>query len=566
MAQTPRGRRPSGQPQQSYGNGQSPYTNQGGYIPQQNTPTGFRQTQASGNTTGNGGRKRTLTPAQRRAREQKKREILRRRRKHRRLLIAIIFLILLVAGFFGITKLNGSREKSQEPELDKLDQAAGYDEELDYDGPPVANIAFVGDISVSADQVKDALRSDNTYDFDKAFNLVSYHLKNADYAVGNFESTIVDGLSFGGQPYYNAPVQLAGSIHNAGIKLVSTANTVMLNNGIDGLVSTKDYLNQSQLETVGTYYSQEERDKDGGAYIRTIHNIKFAFLSYSKGTDAVTMPEGCEYAMNTLYEDYSDYWTNVRESQIRSDIQAAKDAGAEVIVALVHWGSEYGRSVSKPQQEIAELLMSCGVDAIIGTHSHIVSSMGFETVELADGTKKECFVAYGLGDFYTDPEQEKAQTAMILNLEFSKDRYGSVSITGAHYTPLYMNITEINKKRHFELMDVYDTLAYLAGIDELSSEQALLHNKLLDVLDDIHYYVNEEMDAGPSEEVRLMAQKAIDGGRISDYKIQLIQEEEAAEASALAERAAEEKNQQGSDAVVPEDVSGWEADPGANTE
>ena len=66
----------------------------------------------------------------------------------------------------------------------------------------------------------------------------------------------------------------------------------------------------------------------------------------------------------------------LNSTQIRQDVQAAKDAGADVIVALVHWGSEYGRSISEPQQEAADLLMKNGVDVIIGTHSHLVGEYG----------------------------------------------------------------------------------------------------------------------------------------------------------------------------------------------
>lgn len=36
-----------------------------------------------------------------------------------------------------------------------------------------------------------------------------------------------------------------------------------------------------------------------------------------------------------------------------------------------------GRYISEPQQEAADLLMKNGVDVIIGTHSHLVGSMGF---------------------------------------------------------------------------------------------------------------------------------------------------------------------------------------------
>ena len=488
-------------------------------------------------STGRSGASR-LTPEQRRARERRRQELLRRRRRHRRTLIGIVLLLVIAVAFFLIKSLNGTSDAATDAGLDEMDMEDLDDEaeEKLYDGPPVATIAFVGDISASADQVRAVTKNDGTYDFSVPFADVAdyFSADNVAYAVGNFESTIVDGLNFGGEPYYNAPVQLAGSLRSLGFRLMSTANTYALNNGIEGLASTKRYLTEAKLRSVGTYLSQEDRDKDGGAYIRSIHKIKFAFLSYTKGTDSVTMPQGCEYALNTLYNDYSDYWTDLKSAQIREDVQAAKDAGAEVIVALVHWGSEYGRSVRDSQEEVTELMLSSGVDVIIGTHSHLVSEMGFREVEMADGTTKNCFVAYGLGDFYTDPEQPEAQQSLILNLEFSKDDDGDVSITGASYVPIYMNITEENGKRQFAILDVYKNLADLKRTT-MDSTQAELFNNLLDTVDELHSYAGEELDAGPAAEDQRVVAKAIEEGPVSSSEIRDLKRIEKAASEAAQE-------------------------------
>ncbi|MDD6022642.1 MAG: CapA family protein [Oscillospiraceae bacterium] len=510
---------------------------------------GYDTAQGSGQTTGG------LTKAERRARILRQREIMRKKRRNRRLLIAIVFLLVVGILFFVIRHFNGSENAPTDAGLDELDQAMDLEEaaeEAAYDGSPVARIAFVGDISVSQAQVQDATRSDGTYDFAQPFQSITGYLSGVDYAVANFETTMVDDLSYGGEPYYNAPVQLAGSLRGLGFRLVSTANTYMLNNGIDGLVSTKNYLTEAKLKSVGTYLSQEDRDKDGGAYIRDLHKIRFAFLSYTKGTDSVTMPEGCEYALNTLYDDYSDYWTDLRSSQIREDIQACKDAGAEVIIALVHWGSEYSRSVNTSQETVTKLMLENGVDVIIGTHPHVVGKMGFQEVELLDGTRKQCFVAYSLGDFYTDPEKDAACSTVMLSLEFSKDDQGKVTISDACYAPLYMQITEVDNKKHFELLDIYSTIAGLERLEKMNSQQATQMNTLLSALDTIHSNAGEELDMGPQDEDMRVVSKAIEDGAFSADEIRALRDEErAAEASAKAALAAEQKQT----VPEPEDVT-----------
>ena len=478
------------------------------------------------------------------AQERKRQQHIRKQRRKRRTLYGVLFLFLLIVVFFAVWILHGFAGRPLDEGLDELDMDM---EELDdeaeeklYDGPPVATIAFVGDISVSAEQVRAVTKPDGNYDFNVPFeDIADYFSKDSiAYAVADFETTLVDDMPFGKEPYYNAPIELAGSLRGLGFRLMSTANTYALNNGIEGLVSTKNYLTTAKLRSVGTYLSQSDRDKDGGAYIRDIHKIKFAFLSYTKGTDSVTMPEGCEYALNTLYTDYSDYWSELRTNQIRRDIQAVKDAGAEVIVVLLHWGSEYSRTVSQPQQDLTELLLNNGVDVIIGTHSHLVSKMGFEQVELSDGTTKQCFVAYSLGDFYTDPDDSMAQQSLILNLTFERGEDGNVTITNANYIPIYNYITEIAGQRTFRLLDVYSNMAELKRVD-MTSDQAELFNQLLDTVDTMHNYCGEEMDAGPLDQDRRIVDKAMEEGEVSSADIRAKKRDEENAAEEAAKEAAE---------------------------
>lgn len=510
---------------------------QGGRMPQ-NNPHNYRSAAQYGQVPGSnsGG----LTPEQRRVRQQRRQEQMNRRLSHRRFVFGVLLLLIVVVSFLVIKAVNGGLDDVAQMELDDID-AGGVDEEAEealYSGPPVATIAFVGDISVSADQVAAATKADGTYDFSLPLSDVKDHISEAAYAVGDFETNMVDGLSYGGEPYYNAPVQLAGSLRGLGFRLMSTANTYALNNGIEGLISTKNYLTEAGLKSVGTYTSQAERNENGGAYIRTIHKIRFGFLSYTKGTDSVTMPEGCEYALNTLYTDYADYWTNLNSTQIRQDVQAARDAGAEVIIALVHWGSEYGRTLREPQKKAAELLLSCGVDVIIGTHSHLVGEMGFQEVELASGTKN-CFVAYGLGDFYTDPAQEGGQQSVILKLEFSREDDGSVAITKAEYVPIYMSITEENGRRQFMVLDVYKNLASLKR-SSMTADESVLFNNLLDTVNTLHAYAGEELDAGPAEADQRIITRVLEEGPISDYSIKSLREEEQAAKKAAEAGSAED--------------------------
>ena len=70
---------------------------------------------------------------------------------------------------------------------------------------------------------------------------------------------------------------------DCGFHLLSTANNHCMDRGLPGLISTLDHLDKVGLEHVGTYRSQEERDRP---YIRELSGMRFGFLSYTYGTNA----------------------------------------------------------------------------------------------------------------------------------------------------------------------------------------------------------------------------------------------------------------------------------------
>jgi hypothetical protein len=168
--------------------------------------------------------------------------------------------------------------------------------------------------------------------------------------------------------------------------------------------------------------------------------------------------------------------------------------------------------------------------------------MGFQKVEQTDGSTKNCFIAYSLGDFYTDPTDEAAQSSVILNITFEKADNGDVTMS-ASYVPIYQSITtDDSGKKSFELLDVYQTIAEIKQQDEITSAQAKLYNTMLDVLDTLHNYAGEELDAGPNSAISRMVQKALSDGAYTTQEIKDLRkkEQDAAKEAAAAAAAAQE--------------------------
>jgi hypothetical protein len=103
-----------------------------------------------------------------------------------------------------------------------------------------------------------------------------------------------------------------------------------------------------------------------------------------------------------------------------------------------------------------------------------------------------------------------------------------------------MYISQVSGTRTFQILDVYKSLAELKRGD-MTSEQALLFNELLDTLDTLHNYGGEDLDAGPAAADKSMVTKALSDGEISDSDIKALQQAEAkaAKEAEEAEEAAE---------------------------
>ena len=205
---------------------------------------------------------------------------------------------------------------------------------------------------------------------------------------------------------------------------------------------------------MGVYKDEEEFSAGKGYTIQTVQGIRIAFVAFTKGMDGMALPPGSENCVNLLYNDYSSTYQSINTEKITSVLNAAAQERPDLVVALLHWGSEYNDSVSSTQKSIVSLLQENGVDAIIGTHSHFVQKMEYDQEE---GT----FVAYSLGDFLSDGERSGTQYSVLLDLEITKNnRNGNVQITNYSFTPIYSYADPVTGAlrvlRIHDAMDAYE--------------------------------------------------------------------------------------------------------------
>ena len=298
----------------------------------------------------------------------------------------------------------------------------------------VITLAFGGDLNVT-DQVVSAGKTEDGYDYTAMFMDVAPLLAGSDTAVVNFEGNLC------GSPYGSsgtrAPKELAQALSAAGVDLVQMANSCSLNNGLMGLESTLSALRDTGLEPVGAFASQEDFQQHKGFTLRMIQGVKVAFVSFTKGMNDLALPEGSEDLVNLLYTDYTSTYQEIDTERITDILDSVALEKPDITVALLHWGSEHNNQISDSQKQIVKLLQKNGVDAIIGTHSHYVQKVEYDSQA---GT----VVAYSLGDFVGDADRPGTNYSLVLQLEITKNNTtGETKITGMECTPIY-TVTQAN--------------------------------------------------------------------------------------------------------------------------
>ena len=289
----------------------------------------------------------------------------------------------------------------------------------------VIHIAAAGDLNIT-DKV--VASGGITFDFSEMFLDVMPLLTDADYTLLNFEG-ILSGSPYGSQ-VSSAPPQILEVLKNAGVDMLQVANSKIISNGMIGLESTLQSIQNAGLTSIGAYATNRDYSNSGGYVIQDINGVRVAFVAFTKGLDGMALPDGSENCVNLLYEDYSSNYKKINSTKIKRILRNAQNENPDITIALVHWGSEYNDSHSATQESIRSLLFANGVDAIIGSHPHYVQKMELNS----DGT----FIAYSLGDFISDAERAGTEYSVVLNLEITRDNMnGETKITDFSYTPIF---------------------------------------------------------------------------------------------------------------------------------
>ena len=378
----------------------------------------------------------------------------------------LLFILIIVACFYYFKNqsdyeslVTSSRQEIEE-QKQKSEEANENEEEEEQETDATFTMAAIGDIMCHNTQYMDAYNQETgAYDFSYVFEDISFYTKTADIAIGSLETTFAgEEKGYSSYPTFNTPDSLAYELKSIGLDVLSTAGNHALDKGFDGLSRTIDVLDDADIAHLGTYKSQEEQDKVLFKYVK---GVKIAFINYTYGTNGITVPSDKEFCVNLIDKDL-----------IKKHIETAKEGNADIIVACMHWGSEYKTTPSTSQTELADFLFQNGVDIVLGNHPHVLEPMEKRTITLEDGTTKDGFIIYSLGNFIADQNAKNTRNSVILNLTITKHTDGKVTIDKADYVPIYMYKDTSLKTKKMKLIDINKAIAnYESGTDTSIGEK-----------------------------------------------------------------------------------------------
>lgn len=299
--------------------------------------------------------------------------------KRQKLLIAtgigifVLVFILILAGIRGCSNYMSSRQAAAKKTVsmnaseDNSQKASSDSQNTDS-----SNAAVSSPVSLTLSVVGDCtLGTDETFDYDTSLNAyyenygADYFLQNVkdifstdDLTIANFEGTLTDSDEREDKTFaFKAPASYASILTGGSVEAVNTANN-----------HSHDYGEQSFNDTLAAL-------DDAG------------IVHFGYDETAVMDVKGIKVGLVGIYELYDHL---EREQQLKDNIAKVKADGAQLIVAIFHWGNETETVPDSNQTTLGRIAIDEGADLVCGHHPHVLQ--GIETYKGRN-------IVYSLGNF-----------------------------------------------------------------------------------------------------------------------------------------------------------------------
>lgn len=360
-------------------------------------------------------------------------------------------------------------------------------------------LAFIGDFLMHDNVLKAHYDSETkNYDFNSAFSEIKDELAKADYVAGSLEVPF-GGPETGpyvGYPRFNCPDALATAFAKQNIGLMFTAGTHAYDADTEGMNRTLSVLKENGVLGTGTRATAEELNYA----VADVNGVKIGFINYMAGdrrsdgkihANGTTLSQAQEACINVFTYDELD----VFYEKLQRELDAMKNAGAEVLVVGIRWGTDYTTKADANQKAIAQTLCDMGVDVIAGNGAHMIQPFEALTSSVSG---KTTLCMYSLGNFLSNQRKElirydsgHTEDGIIYTVHIRKEADGTILFGAVDYVPTWVSLTEDENGKL-----VYKIVPLSAGMEEkeaadsykrtqdIVAEGVLKHNNSLLTIDD----------------------------------------------------------------------------------
>lgn len=292
--------------------------------------------------------------------------------------------------------------------------------------PGEVTVAVTGDLLWHSSLIKSVQRdaremgSSRREEYGPLMAAVKPILNDVDVAICHAEVPVVPkGERVSGYPIFGAPMSTMRVVEDMGFDACTMASNHSLDRGFAMLKHTLDVFEDAGVVTVGT--ARSAKDAERVSIVTTDSGVRVGLVAGTYGSN-VGWDGKRPWALARL---------DARAMIARA--KAARAAGADIVIATAHAGTEYVHAPDGQQRALAEKLTASGaVHLVYMHHAHVVQPwVKMNGVWVVYGTSNL------VGQMMTSTPH--ANEGIIGRFAFAQNESGRWEVTKADYVPLFVS-------------------------------------------------------------------------------------------------------------------------------
>jgi poly-gamma-glutamate capsule biosynthesis protein CapA/YwtB (metallophosphatase superfamily) len=263
---------------------------------------------------------------------------------------------------------------------------------------------------------EDALRRGHGgYDFAPLLAGMKPVIASADLAICHEEVPLArPGGPYRNYPIFAAPPRVVRAVSATGYDVCTTASNHCIDQGFSGLKRTLDDLDRAKIAHVGTARTKAESERP--TIFTARQGVKVGIVAATFSLNGLLMPKGKPWAVQRM-----------SAKNLLGQARRARAAGADIVLAAVHLGTEYSTRENTQQVALARALTaSPDVDLVYMHHPHVVQPWT---------TMNKKWVLYGVGNTVAQQQANPTYEGATGRFTFTRVGNGRFTVSKAEYIP-----------------------------------------------------------------------------------------------------------------------------------